>query len=276
MTATTDRHAVIGARLIVGADGKDSLVRRCSGLDGGAPTFNRWGARRHYQIAPWCDHVEVYWNDGMEAYVTPCGEELVEIAWLWDRDRQRRFASRGDLEMRLRNQFPALDTRLGNSNTVDDLRATDPLQRKCKSPVGEGIALLGDAAGYLDALTGEGISLATAQAIALDRTVGPVLLHGPQKTVSSREMEEFRSEYGRITRPYYALTYSALFLSRHTRMADPLIRALAAHPDIFETLLSVHMGNIPSIRRLCTLGTRLLSDFAQEKTGWSESRRSAV
>ena len=63
----------------------------------------RWGIRRHVQIAPWTDYVEVHWAPGAEAYVTPVADDCVGIAILTSR--------RGGFDCHL-DEFAALKDRL--------------------------------------------------------------------------------------------------------------------------------------------------------------------
>src|SRR3984893_17103772 len=69
------RVAGLRGRYLAAADG----LERPSG---GA---RRWGIRRHVQIAPWTDHVEVHWGPSAEAYVTPVADDCVGIAILTSR-----------------------------------------------------------------------------------------------------------------------------------------------------------------------------------------------
>ena len=52
------------ARYLAAADGLHSPIRRSLGLEQTSPGPRRWGIRRHVQIAPWTDHVEVHWGAG--------------------------------------------------------------------------------------------------------------------------------------------------------------------------------------------------------------------
>ena len=73
------------ARYLVAADGLHSPVRKALGLSRPAPGPRRWGIRRHVEIAPWTDPVEVHWGRGAEAaeaYVTPVADDCVGIAIL--------------------------------------------------------------------------------------------------------------------------------------------------------------------------------------------------
>ena len=68
---------VVAARWIVGADGGQSLVRRWARLGSSNQKNFRFAWRGHFAVKPWSDHVEIYWVDGAEAYVTPVADREV-------------------------------------------------------------------------------------------------------------------------------------------------------------------------------------------------------
>lgn len=254
----TGDHDRIRTRLLIGADGLNSRIRRQAGLDGPAQRLKRWGARRHFHIAPWSDYVEVHWGQGIEAYITPCGPALVEVAFLWDRARYR-SVSGGSGHMRsLMRAFPDLSARLDGVSSPDAGRTVGPLSRRAKAPVGDGVLLIGDAAGYLDAITGEGISLATAQALALEETVIPLLMSPRRNLLTAKDLAPYADAYHVIVRPYYTLTRWVLFMSHHPALAERAIRSLEKQPAVFQTLLSVNMGHVPPWGRVAGSVMRLI------------------
>ncbi|NUS07722.1 MAG: monooxygenase, partial [Nonomuraea sp.] len=95
--------AGLRARWLVAADGLHSPLRRSLGLDLPVRGPRRYGLRRHYQVEPWTDFVEVHWSGAGEAYVTPVADDLVGVAVL--------SAARRGFEEHLR-AFPALTRRL--------------------------------------------------------------------------------------------------------------------------------------------------------------------
>ena len=138
------------ARYLVAADGLHSPIRRSLGLDRPARGRRRWGIRRHYRIAPWSDTVEVYWAHDTEAYVTPVADDMVGVAVLTS--RQGKFGAH-------LLDFPALIGRLDGVPHESD-RAAGPLRQRVRSRCAGRVMLVGDAAGYVDALTGEGLGIA--------------------------------------------------------------------------------------------------------------------
>jgi flavin-dependent dehydrogenase len=71
---------IVRCRWIVAADGENSHVRKWAGLNGARRCVVRFGFRRHYQIEPWTDCVEIYWGPGCQIYVTPVGPREVCLA----------------------------------------------------------------------------------------------------------------------------------------------------------------------------------------------------
>lgn len=104
--------------------------------------------------------VEVHWGRRVEAYVTPVAPDLVGVAML------------GPLGMRFPAalaEVPELAARLAQAPVAGPLLGAGPLrQRSCRRTCGP-IRLVGDAAGYVDALTGEGLRVGFAQAAAAIR-----------------------------------------------------------------------------------------------------------
>ncbi|MBB5788845.1 flavin-dependent dehydrogenase [Jiangella mangrovi] len=144
----------IRARYLVAADGLHSPIRRRLGLDVTVGSARRFGLRRHARLAPWTDYVEVHWAPAAEAYVTPVGADLVGIALL--------TRARASFDQHLA-AFPALVSRLAG-HAVTPVLGAGPLRQRSRHRVAGRILLAGDAAGYVDALTGEGVALGMAQA----------------------------------------------------------------------------------------------------------------
>jgi menaquinone-9 beta-reductase len=235
----------LSVRLIIGADGLNSGVRRWAGLDQPAPALQRYGARQHFAAAPWSEDVEVYWNDGLEAYITPTGPRQVGAAFLWDRARFRPPTAGRALIQSLLEQFPTLHARLAGAPLLSQPRAAGPFWRNVKSPVGDGVLLLGDAAGYVDALTGEGISLALQSALLLETTVVPHLTAVRGSRVPTSALEQYRRGHARLMAPYTRMARLALFFSHHPRLLAAALYLLERQPWIFSRLLSANMGRAP-------------------------------
>ena len=184
----------IRARYLAAADGLHSPIRAGLGLNQPVGRTRRWGLKRHFAVAPWSDVVEVHWSDqpeAGEAYVTPVADDCVGIAILTS--RQGRF------EQHLA-AFPALRERLDGLAYEAD-RAAGPLRQKSRSRVAGRVLLVGDAAGYVDALTGEGLGLAFAAARLL------------VDCVAADRPADYEQQWRRATRRYRFLTAATLHAS---------------------------------------------------------------
>lgn len=210
----------VRARWLVGADGLHSQVRKAAGFAVTTPTPRRFGIRQHFRVAPWTEFVEVYWGNGVEAYVTPTGPERVGVAFLWS-------GGKGDMETFLR-AFPALSARLGPPE--DEVRGAGPLAVEVGPPQKGRVLLVGDAAGYLDAITGEGLSLGMLSAEALVAATG------------ANRPEEYAPAYRGIVRRHLMFTRLLLGISRRPWARRPLIRRLARHPRAMEAFLAFNAG----------------------------------
>jgi flavin-dependent dehydrogenase len=200
------------ARWLVAADGLHSPLRRSLGLvvpSRGAP---RYGLRRHYAVAPWSSCVEVHWGPHGEAYVTPLGPDLVGIALL--------TARRVPFETQLAD-FPDLLARLAPEAAVTAVRGAGPLRQKARTRLHGRVLLVGDAAGYIDALTGEGLSLALTGAEAL---VGNLRRGTPGR---------YETDWNRATRRHRLLTELLLSARQRPALAPLIVPAAERLPRVF-------------------------------------------
>ena len=216
----------IEARLVIAADGLHSPLRRAAGLESAAGSGPlRFGVRQHFALAPWTDLVEVHWASGVEAYVTPVGPRTVNVALLRDRDAPGEFAD-------LLASFPRLSAQLRGAPFESAMRGAGPLLQRARARWTARLALVGDAAGYVDAITGQGLSLAFAASAVLMETLPDDL---------SADLSPFLRRYDQRLRARwlaYSLPATALVaLSRRPGLRRGALRALRAVPGGFSALV---------------------------------------
>jgi flavin-dependent dehydrogenase len=224
----------IEAALLVAADGLASPLRRAAGLETIAKGPRRFGMRRHFCAAPWSEFVEIHFEEHAEAYVTPAGGRRVGVAFLWDADRASGPVSFESLLAR----FPRLADKLRGAPADSPIRGSGPLERAATGAIADRFALLGDAAGYVDAITGEGISLALVGARALAEILPGALAKGATKEA----LRPYERALKRAFFRYEMLTRGLLSLARRPALRRRVIRLLGRSPTLFKRVLQVAVG----------------------------------
>ncbi|MEM8959910.1 MAG: NAD(P)/FAD-dependent oxidoreductase [Acidobacteriota bacterium] len=218
-------------RFVIAADGLRSPLRRAVGLTARSTTrarrsgVRRFGVRRHYRITPWTDRVEVYWQGDCEAYVTPIAPDEVGVAVLWS-------GFKSDFPTLLA-RFPRLLERLGDASATSRDRGSGPLLQRTRGVVSKNLALVGDASGYVDAITGEGLAIGLHQAEAIAEAIG------------ERDLRVYSHAHRVISRRPNLLTHVLLQIERRPWLRRRLIAALAAEPWLFDHILAVHVAERP-------------------------------
>ena len=255
----TSKGRTLAPSWLIAADGLRSALRRLAVGTGGAGEQSsprpgeRFGLRTALNLESFGEatpeHVEVFWGHGVEAYVTPLSKQSAGLAFLVTRGRlaEARCAAKvrgGSLLGELSKELPALGERYcaARSEVLDRAQAqpqgVGPLHQPCRRLFKHNLVLLGDAAGYQDAITGEGLALGFHQARAL-ATVLLDLSPGPeaQQTLLrwQRRMLAHRLTKERITR-------LALLLSRRPGLRRGVFRIFERWPAGFEWFLELLEG----------------------------------
>jgi flavin-dependent dehydrogenase len=216
-------HAV-RTRWIVGADGVNSRVRRWANLDVQSRTDLRYAFRRHYRVAPWTDRMEIYWGKNSQAYATPVSSEEVCVA----------VASR-DAGLRLKEalpEFPELNARVRSAEISSVERGSVSANRKLKRVWRGNVALMGDASGTVDAITGEGLGLAFSQAVAL------------ADSLASGNLAGYQAAHRRLAVRPLLMARLMLTLDGRPRFQRRTLQAFREHPEVFRRLLALHVGSL--------------------------------
>ena len=216
----------LDADWIVAADGLLSRLRAWAGLESADSGHRRRvGIRRHYEVEPWSDRVEVYWVDDCEAYVTPVSPSSTGVAVLWS-GRGRPFDA--GLE-----RLPALAEHLHGHEPISSDRGAGPLWRRARAAHRGRLALVGDAAGYLDAITGEGLSLGFHEADAL------------AEALAQGDLELYERAVKDLVAVPFAMIRLLLFAERHPSIRRRMVRTLAREPELFARFLAIHTRDRP-------------------------------
>jgi menaquinone-9 beta-reductase len=212
----------VDARWIVGADGGQSRVRRWAGLDSSSPQNARIACRGHFAVAPWSDRVEIYWGDSAQAYVTPVSP--VEVCIVLVSNQPGR-----DLQSAL-SEFPELTRKLNAERPARPERGAFTTMRSLKKVYSGNVALIGDASGSVDAITGEGLSLSFQQAESL------------AQAMAENDLASYQTAHRQLARRPTFMARLLLLLDGRPRLRRRTFRAFANHPELFARLISVHVG----------------------------------
>jgi flavin-dependent dehydrogenase len=227
---------------LVGADGESSQVRRWVGLERCKVLSRRFGFRQHFRVDPsasWSPFVEVHWAASGQAYVTPVGPDEVCVATI----SNNKYCRVGTLL----EELPQLRARLAGGAKM----ATVPLgaergslttTRRLNSVAVGCIALIGDASGSADAITGEGMGMAFRQALLL------------AECFEIGDLERYNRLHPEILRLPQTMAQVMLLMDRSEAFRNRALRMLAAEPAIFSRMLGVHLGSEPMGRFVATSG----------------------
>jgi menaquinone-9 beta-reductase len=221
-TGVTAAGERISARWIVGADGVRSRVRRWAGGEPRTLADPRFAFRRHYRMLPWSDFAEVHWGSRSQAYVTPVGDQEVCVV-LISRDPRMRL----DL---LDREFPELAERLAFGSPADAERGAITVSETANRVYDRNVALVGDASGSIDAITGEGLALSFHQAVAL------------ADALEAGDLRRYQAAHNRLLRRARMTERLLLLLDRQPRLRKRVLRTFSRHPNLFARFLSAHIG----------------------------------
>jgi flavin-dependent dehydrogenase len=233
---------LVRARWIVGADGGQSPVRRWAGLDACRRDSRRFGFRRHCRTAPWSEFMEIHWSDGCQLYVTPVGAEEVCVV-LISRDPHLRLDD-------ALPRFPEAARRLRGAESTTLERGGVSASRRLKSVFRGRVALVGDASGSVDAITGEGLCLLFQQAVAL------------AGALEAGDLTLYQTEHQRIGKRPEFMADVMLLLDGRGLLRRRALRAFEGHPRLFARMLAMHVGDLSpfdSMTNGLALGWRMLT-----------------
>jgi 2-polyprenyl-6-methoxyphenol hydroxylase-like FAD-dependent oxidoreductase len=131
---------------------------------------------------------------------------------------------------------PDLAHRLNDATPTDSVKGSLSVSTRLRSVTGGAFVLIGDASGSADAITGQGLSMAFRQALAL------------AEALANNQPMLYEAAHRHITRIPRLTARLLLAMDNRPALRGAVIRALAARPETFSRLLAVHMGALAALR----------------------------
>jgi flavin-dependent dehydrogenase len=227
----------VAYRWLIAADGLHSAMRRWTGLNQFTVERRRLGFQRHYRVTPWSDFVEIHWSQCCQACITPVSRDEVCIC-LITQDTTQRFAT-------LFHVFPQVAARLAGAVPTTAVRGAVTGTRQLARVTRGNVALIGDASGSVDPITGEGLCLAFQQAERLS------------EALATGDLARYATAHRRLVRRPRMMASLLLLMDGRDWLRGRTIRTLAAEPTHFARLLALHVGQ----RSLPGVGWKALLTF---------------
>jgi len=212
----------VTCKWIIGADGHNSQVQKWAALSKFRDRDRRIAVRQHFSVSPWSRYVEIYWGDRGQAYVTPISPREVCVA-LISTKRWESFES-GLLH------FPELKARLATGAPSTKAKGAVTICRQLRSVYRGNVALIGEASGSVDAITGDGMALAFRQATAL------------AEAISQDDLSMYQRTHDAIgSRPAF-MARAMLLMDKSAWLRVRALHTFGKEPRLLQRLLSFHVG----------------------------------
>lgn len=227
----------IDARVIVAADGLRSGLRRQGGLSVDS-RGRRYGVSAHVVLADAPPpRIDVYFERGYEVYITPLGGKVVNVAVLLDRSRVEELAGRlREGYVSLVGGVPALGS---GFEFVDEPLAVGPFPAAATSAWRDNLVLVGDAAGFFDPISGNGMTLALVSARHCAAAIDAFL-----ETALVEPLRAYDRQRRTLARNSTLFARAILTLAARRKLGRRALRNLARKPETFAKLAAINDGEL--------------------------------
>jgi flavin-dependent dehydrogenase len=220
----------IRARFVAVADGLRSAFRHRLGWTVGPRPPHRYGVVAHWRmdepVDPW---VRITFDRGLEVYEGPVAGNQRMVALLCYQDRMGEFGGR--LEARYREIALGLRPALHNADLVGSVAAVGPFWYRASEVAQRGAFLIGDAAGFTDPITGEGVAAGFRQARAFAAALD-----------TPNPEDAYRRAHRQLTTDPRRVAALFLRLSRTPALVERAMRSHQRAPQTLTTLLGIGFG----------------------------------
>jgi flavin-dependent dehydrogenase len=231
----------------IGADGRNSVVARRLKLFAWHSSHRKVALLRRFQVSVDVGDVgEVYLGTTGYSILNPQGRGVLNVGVVVDQQDLPLHQAWERVLCDLLAAYPRVRGVLEGARPLNAIRVLGPLACRTTRVAGDGFLLVGDAAGYYDPMTGEGVYQALRGAELAAKTVAEALSNGgPTAKALGRYAVHHRREFAPKDRVCHLLQHIVC----RPHLCDLLIRRLNDRPTHAEELMGV-VGDLLAPGRL--------------------------
>ena len=225
------------ARVTVGADGRNSVVARGLGVFRWHATHRRFSCGLHFEGVDASEYgAEIYAGRGLYGILNQQGNGVANLSIVAGQARLEQWKGklRGSFDSVL-GELPRLRERLHGAQPLEAVHALGPLAHYAASVSSDGALLVGDAAGFYDPFTGEGVYMALVGARLAAEAIDDGIRRG---SLNRRVLRRYDGARRAALANRYRLQGLIQRVLARPRLADFASNQLARHPSLAARLLA--------------------------------------
>jgi menaquinone-9 beta-reductase len=237
------RPETLRARLIIGADGRRSVVARRLGLLREHRTLRKFAVRGYWDgMEGLEDRGEMHVGGGGYCGIAPLPAGRANVAFVLDRGEMA--AAGGDVEGFYRDtlrRWPQVHERLARAVPFGPPSAIGPLALEASGVSAPGALLVGDSAGFYDPFTGEGVTLALRSAEMAAAVADRAL-----RSSNRHDLREYDRARQAATRDKFRINRMLQRVVAWPALSNAMARKLSRRPDLADKLVGIAGDFVPA------------------------------
>jgi geranylgeranyl reductase family protein len=234
---------ILRARLVIGADGRRSVVARRLGLLREHPSLRKFAVRGYWEgMEGLEDRGEMHVGGGGYCGIAPLSPRRANVTFVLDRTEMG--AAAGDLETFYRGalrRWPRVEERLARAALLGPPRAIGPLALEASRVSAPGALLVGDSAGFYDPFTGEGVTLALRSAEMAAEVADRAL-----RSSNGHDLREYDRARQAATRDKFRINRMLQRAVAWPALSNAMARKLSRRPDLADKLVGIAGDFVPA------------------------------
>ncbi len=237
----SDLREVFRSPITIGADGIHSLFHVQCDLKKAYLPRRRFGVTGHLSaVEGMSSYVEIFLHRDGEIYVAPCGQEVTLVALLLEERAMKPFkGDPADRYLGFLGSVEGFRERMSRSELIPPVFAVGPLGFTVQPCYRPGLLLVGDSAGFLDPITGEGMTLALKSVRAAVSIIKKAFTVG---NFGADILARYAEERLSLVEDVYKFTRLLLDLSRFKWIANRAIGRLRDDEPLRRKLMGIVTG----------------------------------